>query len=554
MYYKPFYKKFVFWAVTLLIIAAGLAAFFIVRGNIRRAEEEAAAVREESDSEWKSFIDEAGYADLIRDTLENATQYNMSLAKWEYSFLDLDGDGRDELAVRVSGGGSDTRSHTFIFAHKGDDAVLAGYFEDNKSPLYSASLHIIEVESSEKDGVTSHRFCTVREGELVDDAVLEERAGKYYRGGDEISMEEFSSYYADCRFPEWTKFQARFVYTARDPYIDMLRAREPLEDVGEVPKEFESIIDGNLFCEATVRGDKLTKTLYEFDEFHHARLLVYDKYGKLQASATVDGDKGIFDFCPTSDGGLLAALNYDPDYYIDKAANFEPIRVVKYDSQGKEEWIYGDDLTIAETYNVHVDEYDGNYFVFFVGKETATDDGARGLQCIYGLKLDENGNELVLKQIGAERYSLIDAGVTDGRVEVVRFKPYSNDAQYTKLTLDLDFNFLDEETVEQDDILRSMLFGSYIDGVIEDPDNYDGGNTMSMIDYGDFCLVVSQYYRLGATDPLSSKISAVYDTVYTAFDYDGNMLWRRSVPTNYDMNWLWLISDRLFSDRIVIEE
>lgn len=552
MYYKPFYRKFVFWAVTLLVIAAGLAAFFIVRGNIRRAEEEAAAVREESDSEWKSFIDEAGYADLIRDTLENATQYNMSLAKWEYSFLDLDGDGRDELAVRVSGGGSDTRSHTFIFAHKGDDAVLAGYFEDNKSPLYSASLHIIEVESAEKDGATTHRFCAVKEGELVDDAVLEERAGKYYRGGDEISMEEFSSYYADCRFPEWTKFQARFVYTARDPYIDMLRAREPLEDVGEVPKEFERIIDGNLFRDVTVRDDKVTKVEYEVDEFHHARLLVYDKYGKLQASATVDGDKGIFDFCPTSDGGLLAALNYDPDYYLDSKENVEPLRVIKYSAQGTVEWEYGEGLGINNTYYARVAECDGNYFAFFNGKEAQTSDGTSGYQRVFGLKLDDDGNELAICAIGPERISLIDAFIEDGNAKVCTFKRYESMSEYLMITTDLDLNFIDDEPVtDTDEFNKRLLCSGFIDGVIEDIGNYDGGEVMSMVDYGDFCLVVSLYYRIGMTDILSSKLSAIHDTVYTAFDYDGNVLWRKSVSEEYDLTG---VSSSLSSGGIRIEE
>ena len=87
------------------------------------------------------------------------------------------------------------------------------------------------------------------------------------------------------------------------------------------------------------------------------------------------------------------------------------------------------------------------------------------------------------------------------------------------------------------DVHLGVINGKYLTrNTLEGYNDYSGGNISSIMDYGDFYLVISSK----ATKPYDKTPSWVnsywyyYETVYSAYDKNGNLLWRDSVDSTPD--------------------
>ncbi len=321
--------------------------------------------------------------------------------------------------------------------------------------------------------------------------------------------------------------------------------RDLIEHIGKVPKEFKEIVEQNLFANIKVSGSKIIKPAAEPYDIE-----VYDLYGELLHRIEIKGD--VPEYRPyrhyihsLSDGTYLYVIPYQKYYRITDGTQediIEDARVIRFDEKGN--ILFNTKLDITST----ICEFEFFYetedaYLLIAGSYQKWDS--------YFVKLDKSGTILKNIQMGGDEHDRLywvyytDDGKLTAYMREHTLSAKSGDT--LKVTMDENFNILDYRSTASSiyPLFRQLSSGrwnvrnfvlGYTPGYKDDPELPTWGNVTSVIEYGDFVLIISERdTKMFPYLPMLSSSHCYYtETVYTAHALDGTILWRTAVDsTNY---------------------
>jgi hypothetical protein len=304
--------------------------------------------------------------------------------------------------------------------------------------------------------------------------------------------------------------------------------RDLIEHVGKVPKRFKEIVEKNIFRKNFSSDDYVLAFIDNNDD---GDIIVYDKNCKVVDVINFEnGDPiyGSYKIYRLSDGNYIKLGSYSSSYrYYRDSKTSERIEKKAY-----VEVITSDGKTVFKTeFDVRNDldvfyELDDGYVV--AGWEQKWNDTVNQQYYIY--KLDKSGNIVhqrnlddvsELECIGGELivYTRQRQFMETIYIDVFR-KHYLNDDLSTRVTVD------------------GVAPNAYKSKRIEDyiPD-FNAGYVSSVIEYDDFVLIISERNTkwFEYVPMVYSSIPSYTETVYTAYTYDAEIIWRSAVDsTDYE--------------------
>ncbi len=333
-----------------------------------------------------------------------------------------------------------------------------------------------------------------------------------------------------------------------------------VEHTGTVPTEFEKIISGNMFCGVTAFSDRILKAevIKQDKDLHTAeqKITMMDLYGKVLAEYIFTSDDAyhVKALSATDDGGFIFALgfrDYAYSQYTWASDNGFASRVIKCDRSGALQFdtsldgIEGDALSYCF-------ETDGRYYLFGTHRNPLKWH-EYGETDIYAVIIGQNGETIKSKLLrGSDFDSLINAEKSDtGFLLSIRSQSddgdfYVSDPDNLRvrrwvIELNQDFAITEKKINDGRDYFNSKIGEKngvpiYVYDITSG--GFDAGSPTSYIDYGDFYLIVSQN-NTGIYEHTPPQVSAIWyytETVYSAYDQDGKLIFRSSVDSspNYD--------------------
>ncbi len=319
---------------------------------------------------------------------------------------------------------------------------------------------------------------------------------------------------------------------------------------GEVPDEFKHIVEQNLFNKATVYGDRLIKEdFYNETDLVTIEMLNYsgETVAVLEFSSLTYGhlDKILM----TDSGNFLAVFGGGPVYPDPMHPYYPPTRIVEFDKNGNilNEATFDDLKTSALEFIFPTP--DGYIFVGSMKKENSPKWVYEYNVTVIELDKDLNiTNQLILGEENAHN-DLSFASFIDGKLNVYNRSlidtgegVLKRKEEFSKLIFDSKL-ILIEETVSDKrfdystEITRDEDYYAYYEKA-----NLEKARSFVLIEYEGFDLVVTRFFSAGDfTCNLDSNgainpLSLYYETVYSAFSKDGELLWRASVDgTDYEL-------------------
>ena len=319
-----------------------------------------------------------------------------------------------------------------------------------------------------------------------------------------------------------------------------------IEHYGIVPEQFTQIVENNIFRRAVAFEDRILKSNINGDEYS---VIMYDFYGNELAhyQGILDENCSIESMAVTEDGGFLFSIGFHDKALADGKWASEKgyySRVIKCDASGNALW-----NIVLDNYNGkmlrYCLEHNGEYY-FFGNQETPATKklGVHSPTDIYVLKLSSNGEILKTATIAGSDYDSLTYVEYNG-VFLLYGSTQSKDGDFQnadkfkdsavdfKIIIDNDLNVISKTTGSFD------IYDTYI-GVVDkkiisfndlEYTSFDGGNIEAILQYDDFYLTISEN-RIGLCEKEhNSMISALCyknETVYSAYDKDGQLLWRTS--------------------------
>lgn len=330
--------------------------------------------------------------------------------------------------------------------------------------------------------------------------------------------------------------------------------------VGTVPAEFQKIVENNTFKDVVAFNGRLLKSEICFEDREN-RTVVYqicmmDIYGKLLASylCTVDDAYHVSTLTATEDGGFLFVLGFRDYYRDDEWASSKGYasRVIKCDSYGNLQF----DTAFKEIYQAGLEYcFEKNGYFYLFGNLETPEKKVEGVYsstdiCMY--MLDQKGN--VIKKhcmVGSDFDTLNAAEMSDDSF-VLSISAQSDDGDFAGsnsngygvrwvVTVNDDLEIIEKKIADGRDIFDDRIGEK--DGVpiyMSDPilKKFYSGYPTAFIDYGDFYMIVSEN-STGIYENTPNYISAIwyyFETVYSAYTYNGKLIFRTSVDSspNYD--------------------
>jgi hypothetical protein len=343
-------------------------------------------------------------------------------------------------------------------------------------------------------------------------------------------------------------------------HTDDVSDRELIEPIGEVPKEFVDIINQNVFADIQISGGKVIK--YADPPYN---IEVYDLSGKLLHRIDIQTDVPEFWYYEhkvhsLSDGTYLFVVPYQVTY-SSQGKNIINDRVVRFDENGKV--IFDIDLDIKASGFEFFAETDDAYILV---------DGSYQRRYCRFVKLDRSGKILKSIQMGGNEYdSLYSVNYADGTLfalmcnQSLTYKPH----EIVTVRFDSDLNVIgysdkeDFPEIKRDAYTFEYMyvreffesrFPGKVFGEAEDTIGLPHLAT-AVIEYDDFILLVSEhdtkhYYPL----LLMSTPFSFTETVYTAYNHDGEILWRAAVDSTDYESLARLEAEKEKYDKFVVED
>lgn len=332
-----------------------------------------------------------------------------------------------------------------------------------------------------------------------------------------------------------------------------------VEQIGEVPQEFKEIIENNRFQEITAFEERLLKAeRCSFDKEHKTvvyQIRMMDTLGKDLAAyiCTVNDAYHVITLTATDDGGFLFVLGFeDRAYSQDQWASDYGFasRVIKCDKDGVVQFdtpidgVEGSALRYCFEQNGH--------FYFFGHRETPQTKitGTYSPTDIYMTILDQHGQMVKERSIAGSDFDSLDAAEEKVDHFVLSVRSQSDDGDFsgsnskghyvdwvitvnnaleiTEKKKETGRNYFDHQIGERD---GNAVYKS-------DPllDGFDAGTPEAFVCYDDFYLIISENNTgiYESTPPIISSIWYYTETVYSAYDYSGNLIFRASVDSSPD--------------------
>lgn len=337
---------------------------------------------------------------------------------------------------------------------------------------------------------------------------------------------------------------------------DELKSMEP---VGEVPEEFKEIVENDIFNGVTAFDGRLLKaeTIAKDEENRTVtyRVLMMDLYGKTMASYTCTSDDAyhIKALTATEDGGFLFVLGFsDYAYSQNEWASDQGFasRVIKCDQDGQLQFETVFDGVEGYALNQCFEKNGSFYFFGTVETPETNKTGVASPTDIYMSVMDKNGTVLKTKCIAGSDYDRLDIAEISGDSFVLSISSQSDDGNfegsrskgYPKdwiFTVDDNFEIVRQQKKSGrafDDYRIGEKDGVSVyrkDALLK---NFDAGTPMAFIDYDDFYLIVSnnQTGIYENTPPTISSIWYYTETVYSAYDNNGKLIFRSTVDSSPD--------------------
>lgn len=337
--------------------------------------------------------------------------------------------------------------------------------------------------------------------------------------------------------------------------------RKSVEQFGIIPEAFQKVIENNLFRDIIAfDGRLLTAEVLSVDEEKKSvtqKVRMMDLYGNDLAAYTYSSDDAyhISTLTATDDGGFLFVIGFS-DYAYDQNTMASDkgfaSHVIKCDREGNLQFDTSFDR--IEGYALQYC-FERNEQFYLFGEIQAPETKTRGVYSptdIYMVVLDKNGNILNTQRIAGSDYDSLDAAeITDGAF-LLSISSQSDDGDFAGSASNgypVDWVITVNDSLE---IIEKKLESGrdHFDDRIGEKDgaplyksdvllnDFDAGTVDAFIDYSDFYLIVSvnitgEYEH---TPPMISSIWYCMETVYSAYDYNGKMVFRASVDSspNYD--------------------
>ncbi len=316
----------------------------------------------------------------------------------------------------------------------------------------------------------------------------------------------------------------------------------PVSPVGVVPEKFKTIVEEDTFGTADNPLRHLAAfegKLLEATECEEGfRFAVLDFYGNPLTTSVYAVDASLMmveQMLATSDGGFLVNLND----YGRVAGNYRSARILKYTASGQLEWEYHVETADYFDYQYCFETNEGFCTVGqrFIDFDTQDD--------VYVTRISKAGAFVSSDTIGGSQDEYLISADEDGDGIRLWVRSRSKDGDLPRrgtweVLLDGNLNILEKQYTGAPEPIHAnclgLLDGQRISVYSDIFDGFDGGIPRAVMDYGDFYLIVSSNIIDEDSPPTVSAVLYVYETVYSAYDKSGNLLWRATTePTpDYD--------------------
>lgn len=336
-------------------------------------------------------------------------------------------------------------------------------------------------------------------------------------------------------------------------------APKSVAQVGQIPDNFRSIVENNLFDGVIAFENRLLKKeIVETNEEHRTvthHIQMMDLYGNKLANYICNSDDAyhVNTLTATQDEGFLFVLGFS-DYAYDQdtwaSDNGFASRIIKCDEKGN--LLFDTPLDGVEGWALQYCFEVNERFYFFGTIETPETKikGVRSRSDIYMAVLDSTGTVVNTQMIAGSDFDSLDAAEITENGFVLSISAQSDDGDFVGsqsngfpkdwiFTVNYDLEITDKEMKTGRDYFDSRL-GEKNGKTIYKSDslltNFDAGTPKACIDYGDFYLIVSsnntgEYEK---TPPMISSIWYYTESVYSAYDNRGNLIFRASVDSSPD--------------------
>ncbi len=323
---------------------------------------------------------------------------------------------------------------------------------------------------------------------------------------------------------------------------------KPVAHVGKVPKEFEKIVENDLFGAKYITASSDRVLVFRYGEDYELYIDITDLYGNVLATGLYNRNEayGIDMLTLTDDGGFMFFARYNRNAH--QINHIEPDGyncdlIEKYGKDGKIQW----ELPLKDYSSCRLGfcfEKNGYYYIFgnntAPGMETSTD--------ICAFVLDADGNIIKTKTVRGDDFDDLMSAEEAQNGFKLHIRSQSDDGDfegsdsggypvYWTFLLDNELNIKSKEIKQERDVFDKVLGEKDGEPVwSSDFTDFDAGYPRLFIDYKDFYLIVSDNATgvYENTPPTINSIWCYWESVYSAYDNDGNLIFRTSVDYSPD--------------------
>ena len=341
--------------------------------------------------------------------------------------------------------------------------------------------------------------------------------------------------------------------------VAILDAPKSVAQVGQIPDDFRYIVENDLFDGIIAFENRLLKAeIVETNEEHRVvthHIQMMDLYGNMLANYICNSDDAyhVNVLTATQDGGFLFVLGfsdyaYDQDYWASDKGFAS--RIIKCDENGN--LLFDTPLDGVEGRALkHCFEVNERFYFFGTIETPETKiKGVGSRSDIYMVVIDSTGAVANTQMIAGSDFDSLDAAEITENGFVLSVSAQSDDGDFVGsqsngfpkdwiFTVNYDLDITGKEMKTGRDYLDSRL-GEKNGKTIYKSDslltNFDAGTPEAYIDYGDFYLIVSSNNTgvYEKTPPMISSIWYYTESVYSAYDYSGDLIFRASVDSSPD--------------------
>lgn len=308
---------------------------------------------------------------------------------------------------------------------------------------------------------------------------------------------------------------------------------------------FKAIAKQDAFADAKVSGDRLIKCDTIKDEdlgTERSRIRMMDKLGKELLSFTLSSDDPFtFEYSTvTEDDGLLFVLCRSG------SEGDAERRIIRLGSDGRVQFTTQLDGIAFDSID-HCFEVDGKYYLFGTCKRVNT-----GILDVCAIQIEADGRPRKTAKIGGEDDTklILAEPSEEGFLVLVETRSSTGDFEEINLrgnlidvaiSMDKEFNTLEMTEKELQEATRKPI-GEKAGKPVYSTDPLVQASGLEdpslFIDYGDHYLIrgqreIGRFYSKGSN--YEEALEKVYETVYTVYDMDGNVVFREAIDRSLEV-------------------